>query len=181
MGRNLKKLTGHSLWMLTWILIAAIPCGAASNQKIDGSGAKQIRTQISDSLANWTKALNAGDAKQGCDLFAPDLIVDIQGEQELGRTDACKRLANILKNPKQKLNHSINVKEIIVSEHLAVVRFVWKVSATGNGSTANMENLGMGIFRPQSDGKWKMARLMIYPAKPFDASRLIPHFPLGFP
>src|SRR3989442_2858022 len=115
-------------------------------------------TAISDTLIKWTRDFNAGDTVEICGLFARDLRYDYRGHPERGFDDICGLLQRSLSDRSKKYSYSLQIKEILVSGDLAVVRLVWtlKVSPAGAAIETVSEEPGMDIFRKQPDGSWKI-------------------------
>jgi len=121
-------------------------------------------TAIRDALMKWTSHFNAGDTGEICGLFAPELRYDYRGHLERGFADVCGLLQRSLSDRTKTYSYSLQIKEIIVSGDLAVVRLVWtlKVSPIGSANETISEEPGMDIFRKQPDGSWKIVRYIAY-------------------
>ena len=62
-------------------------------------------------------------------------------------------------------SYDLNVREIIVSGDIAVVRLVWKLTVTlPNGQQVVSIEPGMDVFRKEPDGAWKIIRYIAYEA-----------------
>ena len=121
-------------------------------------------TAIRDALIKWARDFNAGDTAEICGLFAPDLRYDYRGHPERGYDDICGLLQRSLSDRTKKYSYTLQIKEIVVSGDLAVVRLVWtlKVSPVGAATEMVSEEPGMDIFRKQPDGRWKIIRYIAY-------------------
>ena len=66
----------------------------------------------------------------------------------------------------KKITYSFDIKEIIVSGDMAIVRLVWtsRVSQEGSSQVTETKEPGLDVFRRQPDGKWRIARYMAYEA-----------------
>lgn len=119
---------------------------------------------IRGALEKWTVEFNAGNSGQVCDLFAPDLISNYQGQPERNYESLCKQLHNSLSDPDRTFHYSLEIKEILVSGDLAAVRLVWtlKIVPKNGGETHTVVEPGIDIFRPQPDGSWKISRFAAY-------------------
>ena len=128
----------------------------------DSAAEKAIR----DSLSKWTQDFNARDATRICDLFAPDLRYDFRGTPERDYNAMCEALHHALGDPSKKLTYSFDIKEIIVSGNMAIVRLVWtsKLSHAGSAQMTETKEPGLDVFRRQSDGTWRISRYMAYEA-----------------
>jgi uncharacterized protein (TIGR02246 family) len=124
----------------------------------------QPEAEIRAALAKWTEDFNARDASRICNLFAPDLVYDYRGFPERGYDAICRLLRRSLSDPKKTFTYRLDVKEIIVSGDMAIVRLVWTLTVAVAGSTEKTEvkEPGLDVFRRQSDGSWKIVRYMAY-------------------
>jgi uncharacterized protein (TIGR02246 family) len=121
---------------------------------------------IRDALTKWTADFNGRDATRICDLFAPDLRYDFRGSPERDYNAMCSLLHRALGDRSKKITYSFDIKEIIVSGDMAIVRLVWTSRASQEGSSQVTETKepGLDVFRRQPDGKWRIARYMAYEA-----------------
>jgi uncharacterized protein (TIGR02246 family) len=121
-------------------------------------------TAIRDALMNWTQHFNAGAAEGICDLFAPDLRYDYRGHPERGFEDVCGLLRRSFSDRTRRYSYSLEIKEIIVSGDLAVVRLVWTltVKPMGPGNETVSQEPGIDVFRKHPDGTWKIIRYIAY-------------------
>jgi uncharacterized protein (TIGR02246 family) len=123
-------------------------------------------TAIRNALSKWTEDFNARDATRICDLFAPDLRYDFRGQPERDFAAMCNGLKRTLADRSRTLSYSFDIKEIIVSADMAIVRLVWtsRVSQAGSGQVVETKEPGLDVFRRQPDGKWRISRYMAYEA-----------------
>jgi uncharacterized protein (TIGR02246 family) len=121
---------------------------------------------IRDALAKWTADFNARDATRICDLFAPDLRYDFRGTPERDYNAMCSALHRALGDRSKTLTYSFDIKEIIVSGDMAIVRLVWtsKLSQSNSGQVIETKEPGLDVFRRQPDGMWRISRYMAYEA-----------------
>jgi ketosteroid isomerase-like protein len=119
---------------------------------------------ITDALMNWTRHFNSGAVEEICGLFAPNLRYDYRGQPERGFEDVCGLLRRSLSDRTRHYSYSLEIKEIIVSGDLAVVRLLWTltVKPAGSGDETVSEEPGMDIFRKHPDGSWKIVRYIAY-------------------
>jgi steroid delta-isomerase len=144
------------------ILVLGCWALAASPAIADATAEKAIR----DALTRWTAAFNARDASRICDLFAPDLRYDFRGTPERDYAAMCSALQRALGDRSKTLTYSFDVKEIIVSGDMAIVRLVWtsKLSRPDSGQVIETKEPGLDVFRRQPDGMWRISRYMAYEA-----------------
>jgi ketosteroid isomerase-like protein len=120
---------------------------------------------IRHALTSWMNEFNARDTQAVCNLFAPGLRYDVQGLPEQNHNDMCDRLHRSLTGTEVGFRYDLNIKEIIVSGDLAVVRLVWSLTVSRPGvPDVVTPEAGMDIFRRQDDGSWKIIRFMAYDA-----------------
>jgi steroid delta-isomerase len=143
-------------------LATLLACCWAFTAMADTAAEKAIR----DALTRWTADFNARDANRICDLFAPDLRYDFRGLPERDYNAICSLLHRALADRSKTITYSFDIKEIIVSGDMAIVRLVWtsRVSTEGSPQVTETKEPGLDVFRRQSDGKWRIARYMAYEA-----------------
>jgi ketosteroid isomerase-like protein len=149
---------------MSLMLTAAALIAPASNLRAGDRAQSRIRS----ALQTWMAEFNAGDSRKVCGLFAPDLIADYQGQPERDFPSLCKLLRGSLSDQQRKFHYSLDIKEILVSGGLAVVRLVWTLRVyPKNGSEAHSTvEPGIDIFRLEPDGNWKICRFMAYGVSP---------------
>jgi ketosteroid isomerase-like protein len=120
---------------------------------------------IRQALSTWTRDFNARNTSRICDLFARDLIYDYRGFPERGYDALCDVLQRSLRDQTKRFAYALDIREIIVSGEIAVVRLVWTLRVT-SGASAEVESKepGLDVFRRQPDGRWKIIRYMAYEA-----------------
>jgi ketosteroid isomerase-like protein len=120
--------------------------------------------EIRAALLQWTTDFNARDSSRICDLFAPDLRYDFRGLPERDYATLCALLKRALSDTTRKFTYAPDIKEIIVSGDLAVVRLAWMVTLASDGRTVETTEPGLDVFRRQPDGKWRIIRYIAYEA-----------------
>jgi uncharacterized protein (TIGR02246 family) len=142
-------------------LTLAVSWVSAANDESTAAVSNQIRVE----LEKWKLDFNAGDASQVCSLFAPDLISNFRGEPEDTYNSLCANMQMALSDKAKTYHYELEIKEILVSGDLAVVRLVWTLKVRPkNGPEETKREPGMDIFRHQPDGSWKISRYMAYEA-----------------
>src|SRR5262249_53064489 len=120
---------------------------------------------IRSALGQWAQDFNAGNAEKACALFAPDLRYDFRGYPERDYRDICDRMQRSLGDKSKTYSYDLDVREIIASGDIAVVRLVWKLTVTlPNGQQVVSVEPGMDVFRKEPDGAWKIVRYIAYEA-----------------
>jgi len=61
---------------------------------------------------------------------------------------------------------SPDIREIIVSGDIAVVRLFWTLTARKGGEQSVTDEAGIDIFKRQPDGRWSIARFMSFSTAP---------------
>jgi len=121
--------------------------------------------EIRSAVEHWRTAFNARNEQQICDLFAPDLIANYQGEPERDYASLCEMLRAAIRDPYKTYQYSLGINEIMVYGDTAVVRLVWELSVDKAGSPKEtIEEPAVDIFRRQTDGGWKISRYLAYPS-----------------
>jgi uncharacterized protein (TIGR02246 family) len=125
------------------------------------------KAAITERLQRWTAAFNARDAAGVCDLFASDLIATTPGDLAGDRTTLCANLASLLAKPGLQLHYDEpDIREIIVSGDIAVVRLFWTLTTQSGAQQDVTTEAGMDIFKRQPDGRWSIARFLSFTLRP---------------
>lgn len=148
-------------WLLSCSLALAATAAPVAAQPEDTP-----ELAIRKLLSGWTEEFNAGNAAGICDLFARDLRYDYRGFPERGYDDMCSLLHRSLGQRDKKFAYSLDIKEIMASGDLALVRLVWTLRVQSKGGAAPVETKehGIDVFRRQSDGAWRIVRFIAYEA-----------------
>ena len=145
------------------LLLLAVPATYAA--------ADSAEDAIRATFAQWTKDFNAGNADAVCRLFSPDLRYDFRGYPERDYNDVCTLLHRSLADKSKRYAYALDIREIIVSGDLAVVRLAWTLNVTlPSGQVVTSVEPGMDILRKSPDGQWKITRYIAYeaPERPKD-------------
>jgi ketosteroid isomerase-like protein len=94
------------------------------------------------------------------------LISDFRGQPGDTYSSLCANLQMALSDPAKTYHYDLEIKEIMVSGDIAVVRLVWTLTVHSKNGAPNetTHEPGMDIFRLQPDGSWKISRYMAYEA-----------------
>ena len=131
-GQRVARLEGLTR---RWLAILASACVLGGSWSLAGAQSNDSpESAIRAALAKWTSAFNARDASHICDLFAPDLVYDYRGFPERDYATLCGLLHRSLTDPVKTFTYALDIKEIIVSGDIAVVRLVWTLKVASAGS-----------------------------------------------
>ncbi|WP_158936901.1 SgcJ/EcaC family oxidoreductase [Burkholderia sp. S171] len=143
-------------------VLAGVGVGTSARADVDSD-----KAAITERLQRWAVAFNARDAAGVCDLFASDLISTVPEVLDGSRDALCGKLSAVLAKPGLQLHYdSPDIREIIVSGDIAVVRLFWTLTAQKGGESSVSSEAGMDIFKRQPDGKWSIARFISFSATP---------------
>ncbi len=151
--------------VLATSVLALFLCGAPGGGVLADSAEDAIRA----TLKKWTSDFNSKEVGEVCKLFAPELRYDFRGYPERGYDDICTLLHRSLRDESKRYAYDLDVREVIVSGDLAVVRLAWTLNVTlANGQLVTTTEPGMDVLRKQDDGTWKIIRYIAYelPEKP---------------
>jgi ketosteroid isomerase-like protein len=140
-------------------MLIEMPCRADSTES--------DRNAILSALENWRSAFNDRDERHVCDLFAPDLIANYQGQPERNYASLCQLLQTSARDSEKTYRYSFEMNEILVFGGTAIVRLVWTLEIEKDGAPHEiLKEPAIDIFRRQDDGSWKISRYLAYPASP---------------
>jgi uncharacterized protein (TIGR02246 family) len=144
--------------------IATLDGPSPTQAAATAEGTAQAEQAVRSALAAWNADFNAGNIGGICDLFAPDLRYDFPGFPERGYDEICALLRGSLADQTRTFSYALDIREVIVSDDLAVVRLVWTLTVrpAGGGDAVTSREPGMDIFRRQADGSWKIVRYIAY-------------------
>jgi steroid delta-isomerase len=130
--------------------------------------AEDAEAAVRAALARWTEAFNTGDRDGVCDLFAPDLLATNRDAPDRSFDDMCSQLRRVLADPERRYRYSAEIKEVLTSGDLAVVRLYWTLEVRdpdGNLLETGVD-AGMDVLRRQPDGAWRIARFIAFDMPP---------------
>ncbi len=157
------RMKPKQIGLIAAVVLTALTFAAFAPAADDDTAA--VQNQIRIALEKWKLDFNAGDASQVCALFAPDLISNFRGQPEDTYNSLCANMQAALTDPAKSYHYDLEIKEILVSGDLAIVRLVWTLKVhpkDAASSEAITREPGMEIFRRQPDGTWKISRYMAY-------------------
>ncbi len=142
-------------------VIALMLFAAPAAQAAAGGAEGAIRS----AFEQWTADFNAGKADAVCQLFSPELRYDFRGYPERDYNDVCARMKRSLSDASKRYAYALDIREILLSGDLAIVRLVWTLTVTlGNGQELTSIEPGMDVLRKEPDGAWKIIRYIAYEA-----------------
>ncbi len=120
-------------------------------------------TAIRNAIAGWADAFNARQSETVCNLFAKDLHYDF-GTEPGTYSALCGHLRSALADSAVRYSYSPNIREILISGDLAVVRIVWTLTVTGKGKAAKtvITEPAMFVMRHDPDGSWRVFRFLAF-------------------
>jgi uncharacterized protein (TIGR02246 family) len=159
---------GNHARRLAASLVAAAASPTVSAEPPSWAGSPETaQNEIRSALEEWRTAFNSRDQERVCDLFAPDLIANYQGQPERNYTSLCQLLHMSLQDPERTYRYSLRIDEILVYGEAAVARLVWTLEIEKPDAPKEIiEEPGVEIFRHQADRNWKISRYLAYPASP---------------
>lgn len=159
--------------------LACVAATLASPPAVADDGAAEA--EIAARLDDWKDAFNKRAVSRICDLFSNDLVSTVRGRPDEGRDAVCRRIANALADHSFTSRYALDIKEVIVSGDLAVVRLVWSLETRRGGAFVVSKEPGLDVFRREPDGKWRISRFLAFSLPPKQespwskASRQIPN------
>lgn len=143
-----------------WILILALLLPPAA-QGAPGSEEAKAEKEIRGALAGWVAAANRGDWQEALKIWAPDLIGWYPGMPDDTYAREVERAARA---GLPRTTYEVEIKEVMVSGALAVVRDVWTFSTRNASGAARVERVkSFEVWRRQPDGLWKISRWISAP------------------
>lgn len=169
--RRLMLIAGLTLGLGIFTVLAAIlyriavyDATSAPPPPVIAETTAEADQAVRSALAAWNADFNAGNAERICDLFAPELRYDFPGFPERGYDEICALLKGSLADRTRTFSYALDIREVIVSGDLAVVRLVWTLTVrpASGGDAVSSREPGMDVFRRQADGSWRIVRYIAY-------------------
>jgi uncharacterized protein (TIGR02246 family) len=125
------------------------------------------KAAIAARLQGFADAFNARDAAGACDIFAPDLVATMPMAIESDRRSLCANLERLLARQDLQLRYDDpEIREIIVSGDIAVVRIVWSLTVRKGAERETTPEAGIDVFRREPDGRWSISRFATFTLRP---------------
>jgi ketosteroid isomerase-like protein len=140
--------------------IVSLACSSPALAVGREGGAAVIRAE----LDAWTQAFNAREVDKICGIFSEDLRYKFGEVPDRGYNDVCTALRRSLGDATHRSHYTLDLREILVYGGIAVVRLIWTLDESKEGSSVTVRSLepGMDIFQHQKDGRWKIIRYLAY-------------------
>jgi uncharacterized protein (TIGR02246 family) len=163
----------RTAWLLSGLTVAALGVGMASASGASdpppaaaSAAARPLSADeqaIRDTVAAFTRAFNAGDARQVADLYTPEArLIGVHGNVVEGRAAIEQDFAETFRaQPGLTIEVATDSLQI-VSPDSAVEEGTAKVSPKGGGSAEVSHYTAVLVKR---DGKWLQASVREYPAE----------------
>lgn len=156
-GNCTRQIAAGAILAAAVLTVARVPSTLADT-------AEAAKNEIRAALENWLSAFNSRDERQLCDLFAPDLVANYEGEAERDYASICQLLQTAMQDRQRTYHYSLKINEILVYGESAVVRLVWTLEIDTVGAPKEtIDEPAVDIFRRQADGNWKISRYLAYP------------------
>jgi len=142
------------------VALATVLLSVSSTMPVQAGDAA---AEIKSALTQWMADFNAGKTDRVCDLFAADVRADYRGYPTRDHQAVCDLLTKSLTDSTRAFSYALDIKEVLISGDVAVVRLVWTLTIKEtDGREFKSVEPGMDIFRRQADGSWQIVRYMAY-------------------
>lgn len=159
-GSRTRKIVACSV-------LAAIALAASLVPVVQADTLAAGQDEIRATLERWQSVFNDRNEQQVCDIFAPDVVANYDGEPERDYTSLCQMLQTAVHDSDKTYRYSLKINDILVYGETAVVRLVWTLEIVKHGDAKEIiEEPAVDIFRRQADGSWKISRYLAYPSVP---------------
>jgi steroid delta-isomerase len=144
------------------VMLAGLSATAMAQTNVESD-----KAAITERLQRWAAAFNARDTAGICDLFAADLAYTVPEVADGNRNRLCSHLDTLLATPGLQLHYGKpDIREIIVSGDIAIVRLAWTLTARKGAARDTGTEPGMDIFKRQPDGRWSIVRFIAFSTTP---------------
>jgi steroid delta-isomerase len=145
---------------LSLLAVAASASPACADEAAD-------KVAVTLRLRGFSDAFNALDEVGLCDIFAPDLIATMPPALETSSEAICGNINRLFVRPDLQLHYDYpEIREIIVSGDIAVVRIMWTLTVRKGAEEDTTQEGGIDVFRRQPDGRWSIARMATFTMRP---------------
>jgi uncharacterized protein (TIGR02246 family) len=167
-SRRARSGSGGRTWtIVACSVLAAIALAAPLVPVAEADTFEAGQDEIRAALERWQLVFNDRDEQRVCDIFAPDVVANYDGEPERDYTSLCQILQTAVHDSDKTYRYSLKINDILVYGETAVVRLVWTLEIVKHGDSKEIvEEPAVDIFRRQADGSWKISRYLAYPSVP---------------
>lgn len=149
------------------VAVAAAIAAALLGPAARAETAEAAQNEIRAALEKWRSAFNDRDDQQVCDIFAPDVVANYDGEPTRDYASLCQMLQAAVQGREQTYRYLLDIADILVYGETAVVRLVWTLEIDKPGAPRQVvKEPAVDIFRREGDGNWKISRYLAYPPSP---------------
>ena len=153
------------------VLAIVAACGAChaatrtqSTVRTGTTDRRAVEAEIRSSLAAWVDAFRRDDKRAMAQVWAPDILGWAPGQPPYTYAQVEPDLRAAPQPPRVRPEIQLAIEEVLVSDDLALVRDIWTFRRRfGSDSVLTQRLLGYEIWRPQPDGKWRIARYLSAP------------------
>ena len=163
-----RARSGSRTWkIIACSILAGIALAASLVPVAEPDTLEPVQDEIRAALERWQLVFNDRDEQRVCDIFAPDVVANYDGEPERDYASLCQMLQEALQDRERTYRYSLQINEILIYGDSAVVRLVWTLEIDKPGDQKEIiEEPAVDIFRRQADGNWKISRYLAYPSVP---------------
>ena len=163
-----RARSGSRTWkIIACSILAGIALAASLVPVVQADTLAAGQDEIRATLERWQSVFNDRNEQQVCDIFAPDVVANYDGEPERDYTSLCQMLQTAVHDSDKTYRYSLKINDILVYGETAVVRLVWTLEIVKHGDAKEIiEEPAVDIFRRQADGSWKISRYLAYPSVP---------------
>ena len=166
-SRRARSGSSRTRKIVVCSVLAAIVLAAALVPVVKADTLEAGQDEIRAALQRWQLVFNDRDEQRVCDIFAPDVVANYDGEPERDYTSLCQMLQTAVHDRDKTYRYSLKINDILVYGETAVVRLVWTLEIVKHGDSKEIiEEPAVDIFRRQADGNWKISRYLAYPSVP---------------
>jgi ketosteroid isomerase-like protein len=131
------------------------------------AGETTDKAAITARLDAFAESFNARNTAAACDIFAPSLIATLPGMLEQSRAGLCGNLGRLFARHDVSVRYDRpDIREIILSGNLAVVRLIWTLTAARGADRDSTQESGLDVFQRQANGQWSIIRFATFTMRP---------------
>lgn len=121
---------------------------------------------LNRTFSDWTTSFNRKDLEATCSLFAPNVILEYQGQPPKTYSEVCTRFRKLFADNDLKYHYEYKIHDIYLTDDWAAVRITWILKADRkNKNVILIQEEGMDIMTKNAAGKWSIIRSFAYPSQ----------------